>query len=65
MRVDGKSESYIDAMYDLAVGEVKNRKSVSYQKKQMVNEQKRRNDSTESMASSARKKMIDREGGNE
>jgi hypothetical protein len=65
MRVDGKSESYIDAMYDLAVGEVKNRKSVSYQKKQMFNEQKRRNDSTESMASSARKKMIDREGGNE
>ena len=65
MRVDGKSESYIDAMYDLAVGEVKNRKSVSYQKKQMVNEQKRRNDSTESMASFARKKMIDREGGNE
>ena len=65
MRVDGKSESYIDAMYDLAVGEVKNRKRVSYQKKQMFNEQKRRNDSTESMASSARKKMIDREGGNE
>ena len=66
MRVDGKSDSYIDAMYDLAVGEVNNRKTIAYQRQQMANQAtKKRADSFESMASSARKKMIDREGGNE
>jgi len=66
MRVDGKSDAYIDAMYDLAVGEVKKSKSVAYQKQQMIAQAKRkRSDSNESMALSARNRMIQRTGGNE
>lgn len=66
MRVDGKSDAYIDAMYDLAVGEVKKSKSVAYQKQQMIAQSKRkRADSNESMALSARNRMIQRTGGNE
>ena len=66
MRVDGKSDSYIDAMYDLAVGEVNSRKTIAYQRQQMANQAtKKRADSSESMATSARKRMIEREGGNE
>ena len=66
MRVDGKSDAYIDAMYDLAVGEVKKSKNVAYQKQQMIAQAKRkRADSNESMALSARNRMIHRTGGNE
>lgn len=65
MRLDGKSDAYVDAAYDLAVGEVNKRKSITYQKQQMITQpQKNRLDSGESMAMSARKKMIAREGGN-
>lgn len=66
MRMDGKSDAYIDAMYDIAVGEANKHKGVDYQRKQMTaNAKKKRMDSNESMAASARKNMIDREGGNE
>lgn len=66
MRMDGKSDVYIDAMYDLAVGEVNKHKGVSYQKQQMAAmASKIRTDSNESMAAMARKNMIAREGGNE
>lgn len=66
MRMDGKSNAYIDAMYDLAVGEVNKHKDVEYQKKQMTaNAPAKRQDSNESMAAAARKRMIDREGGND
>ena len=66
MRVDGKSDAYIDAMYDLAVGEVRKSKNVAYQKQQMIAQAKRkRSDSNESMALSARNIMIQRTGGNE
>ena len=66
MRVDGKSDAYIDAMYDLVVGEVKKSKNVAYQKQQMIAQAKRkRSDSNESMALSARNRMIQRTGGNE
>lgn len=66
MRMDGKSDAYIDAMYDLAVGEATKRKDVNYQRQQMQKQgAKRRADSNESMAASARKNMIEREGGNE
>lgn len=66
MRMDGKSDAYIDAMYDLAVNEANKRKGVAYQKQQMTSQMpKQRMDSTESLAASARKKMIEREGGNE
>lgn len=69
MRLDGKSKAYIDAAYDLAVGEVNKRKDVGYQKGQMTNSsspQQRADGKTEaSMAASARQRMIEREGGNE
>jgi hypothetical protein len=66
MRMDGKSDTYIDAMYDLAVGEANKHKDVAYQKKQMgANAPKQRLDSNESQAALARKRMIEREGGNQ
>lgn len=67
MRLDGKSKAYIDACYDMAVSEVNKRKSVDYQKKQMLNGKGMRADSKNagSMADQARQRMIDREGGNE
>lgn len=66
MRMDGKSDAYIDAMYDLAVNETNKHKGVAYQKQQMMAQTpKRRADSSESMAANSRKNMIAREGGNE
>lgn len=66
MRMDGKSDAYIDAMFDLAVGEANKHKDVAYQKQQMTAQApKRREDSNESMAASARKRMMEREGGKE
>jgi hypothetical protein len=66
MRMDGKSDAYIDAMYDLAVNETNKHKGVAYQKQQMTAQTpKRRADSNESMAANSRKNMIAREGGNE
>lgn len=68
MNMDGRSSAYINASYDLALGEVGKRKDVNYQKKQMT-ENARRNDGKAqslSMAQSARERMLDRqEGGNE
>lgn len=66
MRMDGKSDAYIDAMFDLAVGEANKHKDVAYQKQQMTAQApKKRADSNESMAASARKRMMEREGGNQ
>lgn len=68
MHLDGKSKAYVDAAYDLAVGEVNKRKDVNFQKKQMMaNPGKQRTDGKEnvSLASAARQKMLEREGGNE
>lgn len=67
MNLDGKTSSYIDALYDLAVGEVNKKKDVNYQRKQMVGSTNKRMDSKNSgsMAMSARQKMIENQGGNE
>ena len=67
MNLDGKSSTYIDAAYDLAVGEVNKRKDVNYQRKQMAFGEARRMDSADNQptAPSARKRMTEREGGNE
>lgn len=66
MRMDGKSNAYIDAMYDLAVNEINKRKDVNYQRKQMTSSPKQRMDSNNgSSADAARQRMINREGGNE
>lgn len=67
MRMDGKSKAYVDAAFDLAVGEVNKRKTVADQKRQMAQKPapKQRADSSEqTMALSARQRMIEREGGN-
>lgn len=67
MRLDGKSNVYVDAAYDIAVSEVQKRKDVSFQKQQMSAVSAKRIDSKdgESMAFSARQRMIEREGGKE
>ncbi len=71
MRLDGKDTAYVDAAYDIAVGAAGKRKDVSYQRQQMASGAPApgtRNDGAGtggSMASEARKKMIDREGGRE
>ena len=67
MRLDGKDKAYIDAAYDIAVGEVEKRKDVDYQRQQMTAGSSDRADSTDhvSMATSARQRMLEREGGNE
>ena len=62
MRLDGKSSAYIDAAFDLAVGEVKKQKDVEFQKEQMVRKDgKQEQQGNVSMALEARKRMI--EGG--
>lgn len=64
MRLDGKSEAFIDACYELAINEVKKHKDVSYQRNQMISGKKDiKFDGIEnvSMAEQARKRMI--EGG--
>ena len=65
IRLDGKSPAYIDAMYDLAVGETNKRKTVADQRKQMTSGA-RRADAADNIptAAEARKRMIEREGGN-
>lgn len=67
MNLDGKSRVYIDAAYDLAVGEVNKRKDVDYQRSQMTANPVKRTDGNEnvSMAASARQRMLEREGGKE
>lgn len=68
MRLDGKSDAYVDAAYDMAVGEVNKRRGVEYQRRQMaaVSAPAKRTDGVgTSMAASARQQMIEREGGKE
>lgn len=67
LRLDGKDKDYINAAYDIAVGEAEKRKDVSYQRMQMGGNPRRRADSTGniSMADASRRSMIEREGGNE
>lgn len=67
MRLDGKAKEYVDAAYDLAVGEACGRKGVEYQKRQMSSSkgQQRADGNSGSNAAAARQRMIEREGGNE
>lgn len=73
LRMDGRSGAYLDAAYDLAVCEVNKRKDVNYQRQQMAGKPPARLDGAgnldgvrnESMAASARQRMIDRENGKE
>ncbi len=62
MRLDGKSSTYIQAAYDLAVKEVKAKttKDTNYQKRQMFNKDSAASRRDESSAMSARERMIER-----
>lgn len=61
MRLDGKSATYIDAAFKIVVDDLKNRKGVAYQKKQMFNKDSasvmKRNANS---AENARQRMINR-----
>ena len=64
-RFDGKSETYIDAMFDMAVQEVSasTKKDTAFQRKQMFNKDSRsegENDADANSAISARQRMIER-----
>ena len=70
IRLDGKDDDYVNVAYDLAVGVASKRKGVAYQRKQMTGGNSNRLDSAVgtpngSMAADSRKKMIEREGGNQ
>ncbi len=66
MRLDSKGSAYIDAAYDIVVERVNARKTTAYQKAQMSNGAgMRADDSGNNSASEARKRMIERRGGNE
>jgi hypothetical protein len=63
MRLDGKSSTYIDVAYDLAVKEAKARakKDTNYQKKQMFNKDAAEVVKDENTSTSARDRMIERQ----
>lgn len=62
IRLDGKSNAYINAMFDMAVEEAqtRTRKGTAYQKKQMFNADSRAKKSNGESANSARQRMIAR-----
>ena len=69
MRLDGKTETYINALYDMSLNEIYKRKTVDDQYKQMSNKAVNmdgNNERQKNGALSARQRMIERlEGGNE
>lgn len=62
MNLDGKSDAFIDAAYEMACDEVKTRESkgVSYQKQQMFNADAAQPTENAQSANSARERMINR-----
>ena len=64
IRLDGRSTDYVNCMYDIAVEKVNERKGVDYQRKQMAGGHADSANET-SMASAARQRMLNREGGNQ
>jgi hypothetical protein len=68
MRLDGKSSTYINAAFDLAMSEINSRKDTDYQRRQIFNSDSKVpvNISTKTAAQRSREKMIARRnGGNE
>lgn len=63
MNLDGKSEAYVNAVYDCAMADIKERdkKDTDYQKKQMFNKDSKADENTGRSASEARQAMIDRQ----
>lgn len=70
MNLDGRSKTYINAAYDMAVAEINNMpKNADYQRRQMLGSAgKMRSDAADgrslTMAQAARERMLEREGGN-
>lgn len=62
IRLDGKSDTYIDACFDMAKNEIKknSKKDTSYQKRQMYNKNARM-DSANSGSDASRRKMVKRQ----
>lgn len=60
LRLDGKSVAYVNAAFDMAVGDLKARKDTNYQRAQMTRKDGRSNARNTGSALDARQKMIDR-----
>lgn len=60
INLDGKSDSYINAAYDIAKQTYSERKSTDDQRQKMVTDKVRRDAREESNSNSARKNMISR-----
>lgn len=66
MNLDGKSDTYIDAAYDIAKDSFHDKKSTDAQRRQIADEKMRRDSKEECGSNAARKNMISRmTGGNE
>ena len=63
LRLDGKSEAYINAAFDCTVDEVRSRshKGIDYQKRQMFNQDSRAAAVDKDSSMAARQRMIDRQ----
>lgn len=59
LRLDGKSNAYVNAAFDMAVNDMKSRKDTNYQRQQMMHKDSKPTKAIGS-ASEARQKMIDR-----
>ena len=58
MRLDGKTDEYIDALYDLVKQKIKDDNGTDKQRKQMFNEDTAAKEVTSSGADEARARMI-------
>ena len=66
IRLDGKSNTYIEAMFDITKESIATRKDTDYQRSQMFNADARSatpNNAGESAASKARQRMIEKQNG--
>lgn len=62
VRLDGKSDSYISAMYDVAKSQAKKRRGTDYQRRQMFNNDSKNSVQRMTGAEKARNKMIKKMG---
>lgn len=60
LRLDGKSAAYVNAAFDMAVGDMKTRKDTNYQRSQMTRTDSKATPRSVGSAADARQKMIDR-----
>lgn len=60
LHLDGKSAAYVNAAFDMAVSEMKDRKDTNYQRQQMMHGDSKSQPKQTSSAAEARQRMIDR-----